>query len=298
MRSDLPELRPCDARGLTQPRRPSYLAPMARSLVIVESPAKAKTISRFLGDGFEVRALRWARRRSPQQGPCRRRRQRVQADLRADHPRQGSGEGAAGRAEGRGRALPRDRRGSRGRGDLVAPARGAQAAGAREADGVPRDHPRPRSTRRSAALVASTTAWSTRPRPGASSTGSTGTRCRLSCGRRSTRVCRRDECRAPRPGSSSSVSGSASASCPPGYWDIEATSRPIPASPGRSSRTRVERVATGRDFDENGRTKRADVRIVDETLGPRPRHAPRAQRVQRCARSTRSRTGRRRRHRS
>jgi DNA topoisomerase-1 len=29
---------------------------MARSLVIVESPAKAKTISRFLGDGFEVRA--------------------------------------------------------------------------------------------------------------------------------------------------------------------------------------------------------------------------------------------------
>ncbi len=29
---------------------------MARSLVIVESPAKAKTISRFLGDGYEVRA--------------------------------------------------------------------------------------------------------------------------------------------------------------------------------------------------------------------------------------------------
>ena len=29
---------------------------MARSLVIVESPAKAKTIAGFLGDGFEVRA--------------------------------------------------------------------------------------------------------------------------------------------------------------------------------------------------------------------------------------------------
>ena len=29
---------------------------MPRSLVIVESPAKAKTISRFLGDDFEVKA--------------------------------------------------------------------------------------------------------------------------------------------------------------------------------------------------------------------------------------------------
>ena len=29
---------------------------MARPLVIVESPAKAKTIARFLGDDFDVRA--------------------------------------------------------------------------------------------------------------------------------------------------------------------------------------------------------------------------------------------------
>ena len=44
------------------------------------------------------------------------------------------------------RAVPRHRRGSRGRGHLVAPARGAQAEGAGEADGLPRDHPRRPST--------------------------------------------------------------------------------------------------------------------------------------------------------
>ena len=47
-----------------------------------------------------------------------------------------------GRAQGRRRALPRHRRGPRGRGDLVAPPRGAEAPGPGEADGVPRDHPR------------------------------------------------------------------------------------------------------------------------------------------------------------
>ena len=81
------------------------------------------------------------RGRPAEQGPEHRRRQRLQADLRAHRARQAGREGPQGRAEGRLRAVPRDRRGPRGRGDLVAPARVPQAQGAREADGVPRDHP-------------------------------------------------------------------------------------------------------------------------------------------------------------
>ena len=32
---------------------------MGKSLVIVESPAKAKTINRYLGDDFIVKIVRW-----------------------------------------------------------------------------------------------------------------------------------------------------------------------------------------------------------------------------------------------
>ena len=80
------------------------------------------------------------RRRPPVEGAGRRRRQRLQADLRADRARQAGRQGPAGGAEGRQRAVPRDRRGPRGRGDQLAPPRAPQAEGAGEADGVPRDH--------------------------------------------------------------------------------------------------------------------------------------------------------------
>ena len=71
-----------------------------------------------------------------------RRRDRVR--LRAVLPRR-RGQEAAGRrsqaeAEGRGRALPRDGRGSRGGGDRLAPARGAAAEDPGPSDGLPRDH--------------------------------------------------------------------------------------------------------------------------------------------------------------
>ena len=115
---------------------------MAKPLVVVESPAKAKTISKFLGDTYDVRASVGPRRRPAVEGSRRRRRQRVQADLRADRPRRAGRQGPARGAEGRQRAVPRDRRGPRGRGDQLAPARAPQAEGAGEADGVPRDHRR------------------------------------------------------------------------------------------------------------------------------------------------------------
>ena len=114
---------------------------MAKPLVVVESPAKAKTISKFLGDAYDVRASVGPRRRPAVEGPGRRRRQRLQADLRADRPRQAGRQGAAGGPQGRQRAVPRHRRGPRGRGDQLAPARAPQAEDPGEADGLPRDHP-------------------------------------------------------------------------------------------------------------------------------------------------------------
>ena len=56
------------------------------------------------------------RRRPAVEGSEHRRRQRLQAHLRADRARQDGDQGAAGGAQGRLRALSRDRRGPRGRG--------------------------------------------------------------------------------------------------------------------------------------------------------------------------------------
>ena len=119
---------------------------MPGPLVIVESPAKARTIAGFLGRDFVVKASMGHVRDLPSQGPERRHRERLQGRLRGQPQQEASHQGTARRTARRRRAVPRDRRRPRRRSDLLAPARGAQAAGAGEADGVPRDHPSTRST--------------------------------------------------------------------------------------------------------------------------------------------------------
>ena len=51
-----------------------------------------------------------------------------------------------------------------------------------------------------------------------------------------------------------------------GYWDIDATFATDPGFAGTLVAYESLRVASGRDFDESGRLKRDDVRIVDEAL--------------------------------
>ena len=128
---------------------------------------------------------------------------------------------------------------------------GAEAEGARPAHGVPRDHEGRDRPRARARRARSTSGSSTRRRRGASSTGSTATRCRRCSGRRSCRGSRPVACSRSRRGSSSTASGSACASS----WRPTGTSS-APSSPARSrhasSRVDGKRVAQGRDFGEDG----------------------------------------------
>ena len=125
-----------------------------RRLVIVESPAKATHDRRLPRRRLRRRVLdrphpRPAGRRrrhagraeAPVEDLRHRRRPRVRAGVRRQRRQEAAGREAEGAAEERRRAAARDGRGPRGRGDRLAPARGAQAAGAGAPDGLPRDHP-------------------------------------------------------------------------------------------------------------------------------------------------------------
>ena len=193
---------------------------MAHKLVIVESPAKAR------GSGASSARAMSSSPRSATSATC----PNSAADTREDQgqpwgrlavdvengfepyyvvPRDKKATRlqAQGPPQGRRRALPRHRRGPRGRGDRLAPARRAQAQQHRgQADGVPADDqagdpgrcPEPARHRR----------WtSSRPRRRAgSSTASTATSSRRSSGRRSCPACPRAVSSPSPPASSSTAS--------------------------------------------------------------------------------------------
>ena len=77
----------------------------------------------------------------------RRRRARLRAALHRRPGQEEEGQRAEEAPEGGRRAPARDGRRPRGRGDRLAPARGAEAEGAGPAHGLPRDHAATRSTR-------------------------------------------------------------------------------------------------------------------------------------------------------
>ena len=127
-----------------------------RRLVIVESPAKAKTIRATSARATSSRPASATsatcptqRRRRPGQvqgravGPARASTSTTTSSRSTSSPpdKKPAGRRAQGEArQGRRRALPRHRRGPRGRGHRLAPAGGAQAEGAGPPDGLPRDH--------------------------------------------------------------------------------------------------------------------------------------------------------------
>ena len=178
---------------------------MSRPLVIVESPAKAKTIARHLGGGYDVRASIGHIADLPTKGlgvdvdngfqpqwELTSRGKDVVKELRA-------------LLKDASRAVPGHGRGPRGRDHLVAPPAAPEAQGAGEADGVPRDHPVGDQRRRR---------QSARPRRGPGRRGRdssdprsarTAGRCHRCCGGGSTAAWPPGGSRAPPPASSSSV---------------------------------------------------------------------------------------------
>ena len=127
-----------------------------KRLVIVESPAKARTIAGYLGTDFVVESTVGHIRDLPERAadipeeykkePWARLGVDVEHDFEplyvVDPDKKKKVSELKKLLAGRRRAPARDGRGPRGRGDRLAPARGAEAEGPRAADGLPRDHAR------------------------------------------------------------------------------------------------------------------------------------------------------------
>ena len=173
-------------------------ASAGRTLVIVESPAKAKTIAGYLGKDYmvessigHVRDLPHSAAEVPaaqKQEPWARLGVDVDHDFEplyvVDPKKKSVVTDLRGKLENGRPAAARDRRRPRGRGDRLAPRRGAEAEGAGAPDGLPRDHEAGDRARARARRATSTSASSTRRRRAASSTASTATRSRPSSGGR------------------------------------------------------------------------------------------------------------------
>ena len=263
---------------------------MAKPLVIVESPAKAKTLSRFLGGKFRVEASIGHVRDLPERAsevpkeikdkPWGRMAVDVDGDFtpyyviplvqeEADQRAQGGRQGCV-------RSPAGDRPGPRRRVDQRAPPGGAAAQGADPPHRLPRDHrgSRPRGHRERPGRRRPP---GRRPRKGAaSSTGCSATPCRRCCGRRCSTglsagrvqsvavrliVEREEERRAFHKAS---------------FWDLEAR---IAADGREFTATLVRlgdrRIASGKDFDADDRQAEGiDRAPADRGRRRRARHRP------------------------
>ena len=154
------------------------------------------------------------------------------------------------------------------------------------------------SSRRSTSLATSTAGSSTPRRPAASSTGSSATRCPRCCGARSPRACRRAACRSPAVRLVVERERERMAFVPAGYWDLLAAFPADPAFQATLVGLDDARVATGKDFDSQGRVPARRRGGRRRARRPGAGHGPRRRHVHGVRRSTRSRTAARRSRRS
>ena len=258
---------------------------MTTNLVIVESPAKAKTIERYLGPGYTVLASYGHVRDLPENPGKGQLGVDVDHDFAPDYeiPADRRKQVAAIEKAARGGRprLPRHRPRPRGRGDRLARRRGGPPrAGADTAGSPSARSPRARSGRPSPHPARSTWTWSMPSRRAGSSTGWSATRSARCSGARFARACRP---------AASSRSPSASWSTANGR---SGRSRPASTGPrghapgaGRRRRSTAELVridgqqpADRRRGDRRGATSRPSAPAAPSSVASRSSHPSAARR--------------------